>query len=155
MKKIHHMPVSLRKFVLAQHTCGGCRAYLRTLPWLVKGAAALCTCREECNKYDLTAAQSLWLADDNDWSKWFAITSPPPICCLSFSFMGWVAKEYITKLGCEKYFRRLTYWAPVGMLLVKKVIMTRFSRSKKHHTPSLLELLWAHEIKYRGRRLTS
>jgi hypothetical protein len=29
---------------------------------------------------------------------------PPLICCPSFSFMGGVAKEYITKLGCEKYF---------------------------------------------------
>ncbi len=28
---------------------------------------------------------------------------PPPICSDSFSFMGRVAKEYITKLGCEKY----------------------------------------------------
>jgi hypothetical protein len=25
------------------------------------------------------------------------------------SFMGGVAKEYITKLGCEKYFHRITY----------------------------------------------
>ncbi len=28
---------------------------------------------------------------------------PSPIYCPSFSFMGGVAKEYITKLGCEKY----------------------------------------------------
>jgi len=28
-----------------------------TVLWLVEGAAALCTCRKECNKYDLTAAQ--------------------------------------------------------------------------------------------------
>jgi hypothetical protein len=29
----------------------------------------------------------------------------PPICCPAFSFIiGGVAKEYITKLGCEKYF---------------------------------------------------
>jgi hypothetical protein len=26
------------------------------LPWLIKSAATLCTCRKECNKYDLTAA---------------------------------------------------------------------------------------------------
>jgi hypothetical protein len=78
------------------------------LLWLsIKGAAALCTCREECNKYHLTGAQCLLLAHDNDRSRWFAISSPPPICCPSFSFMGGVAKEYTTKLGCEKYFRRL------------------------------------------------
>jgi hypothetical protein len=30
--------------------------------------------------------------------------------------MGGVAKEYITKLGCEKYIRRVTYCAPLEML---------------------------------------
>jgi hypothetical protein len=30
---------------------------------------------------------------------WFAISSPPPIWCPSFSFIGGVAKEYTTKLG--------------------------------------------------------
>ncbi len=29
---------------------------MHSLPWLVNGAAALCTCRKECSKYDLTAA---------------------------------------------------------------------------------------------------
>jgi len=29
---------------------------LHRLLWLVKGAAALCNCRKECSKYDLTAA---------------------------------------------------------------------------------------------------
>jgi len=32
-------------------------AELGRLLWLVKGSAALCTCRKECNKYDLTATQ--------------------------------------------------------------------------------------------------
>jgi hypothetical protein len=31
--------------------------------------------------------------------------------------MGGVAKEYITKLGCEKYFRRITYRTPLEMFL--------------------------------------
>jgi len=84
--------------VLAQHNCGGCQ--------LVKGVAALCTCRKEYNKYDLTATQCFWLAHHNDWLRWFAISTPPPIWCPSFGFMGGVAKEYITKLGCEKHFRR-------------------------------------------------
>jgi hypothetical protein len=47
----------------------------------------------------------------------FAISTPPPICYSSFSFIGGVAKEVITKLGCEKYFCRVTYWAPPEMLL--------------------------------------
>ncbi len=33
--------------------------------------------------------------------------------------MGGVAKEYITKLGCEFFFCRITYWATLEMLLPK------------------------------------
>jgi hypothetical protein len=33
---------------------------------------------------------------------------PAPICCPSFILMDGVAKKYITKLGCEKYFWRVT-----------------------------------------------
>ncbi len=95
-----------RKMVLAE----------RMLAWLVKGASALCPWRKECNKYDLTAARCFWLAHHNDCSRWFAI-SPPPVCCPHFSFMGDVAKQYITKLGCEIYFRRVTYWALLEMLM--------------------------------------
>ncbi len=43
---------------------------------------------------------------------------PRPICCPSFSFIGGIAKEYITKLGCENYFRSITYRAPLEMHLV-------------------------------------
>ncbi len=43
MKKIHRMPIWLKKMVLAPHSCAHCQ-------WLVKGTAALCTCRNECNK---------------------------------------------------------------------------------------------------------
>jgi len=32
-------------------------AQLQNLQCLVKGAAKLCTCRKECNKYDFTGAQ--------------------------------------------------------------------------------------------------
>ncbi len=92
--------------------------WLCIIAQLVWRAGALCTCREECNKYDLTAAQCFWLAHhNNNWSRWFVSSSSQPICCPSFSFIGGVAKEYITKLGCEKYFRRVTYWASLEMLL--------------------------------------
>jgi hypothetical protein len=81
----------------------------------------VCTCRKECDKYDLIAAvECFWLAHHNDSSRWFAITSSLPICCPSFSFMGGVAKEYITKLGCEKYFSMIRYWALLEMLLGHK-----------------------------------
>jgi len=46
------------------------------------------TCKKECNKFDLTFVQCLWLVNHNNLSRWFAISSPSPICCPSFSFMG-------------------------------------------------------------------
>jgi hypothetical protein len=60
---------------------------------LVKGAATLCTCRQESDKYDLTAAQYFWFAHHNELSRWFAISSLPPICYLGFSFMGGVGNK--------------------------------------------------------------
>jgi hypothetical protein len=81
------------------------------LQQLVKGSAALCTCRKECNKYDL-----IWLLlSVSDWriimigpGGLLLPGSPPPICC----------PEYITKLGCEIYFSRVvTYSAPLEMML--------------------------------------
>jgi hypothetical protein len=80
------------------------------LPWLVKSTAVMCTRRKLCNKYDLTAMLSI-----SDWPiimvgpGGLLFVVPQPICCPSFSFMGGVAKEYIIKLGCEKYFLRVTY----------------------------------------------
>jgi hypothetical protein len=82
---------------------------LCTLLWLVKGATSPCTCRKECNKYDLSASQYLWLAHHTDRPRWFAISSPPPICCPNFSFRDGVAKEYIIKLGCWK----ITFQCPI------------------------------------------
>jgi hypothetical protein len=53
----------------APNSCG--------LPWLVKGTTTqLCTSKIECNKLYLTAAQYFSLVDYNDWSRWFAISSP-------------------------------------------------------------------------------
>jgi hypothetical protein len=79
--------------------------------------------KPESNKYDLVTplAQCFWSAHHDDWSRWFAFSSPSPICCPSFSsFIGGVAKEYITKLGCEKYFRGAHPRAQLEMLLHHK-----------------------------------
>jgi hypothetical protein len=54
------------------HENGFGSPYLQRLRWLVKGAATLCTCIKECNKYDLTAAQCFRLAHHIDWYRWFA-----------------------------------------------------------------------------------
>jgi hypothetical protein len=108
--KSQNMPVSLRKLVLAQHNWTVCGGWLMAQQWCTH------TCTEQFNKYDLDFAL-FSLPYHNDWSRWFAISSPPPTYCASFSFMGGVAKEYITELGCEKYFRRVTYQALLEMLL--------------------------------------
>jgi hypothetical protein len=60
--------------------------------------------REECNKYDLTAGPCFWLANHNDCSRWFAISSSHVFAVPPFSFMGGVAKTWITELGCENIF---------------------------------------------------
>jgi hypothetical protein len=103
------------RYVIIPHSKIGRRKSNLCWFWL-RIIAMLYTCRKECNKYDLTAAQCFWLTHHNDWSRWFAISRPPPICCLTFSVMGGVATEYLTKLGCEKYFHRVTYWAALEML---------------------------------------
>jgi hypothetical protein len=61
--------------------------------WLSKMVLAKQFClipaREECNKYDdLTGSPCFWLANHNDWPRWFAISSLSLICSPSFSFVG-------------------------------------------------------------------
>jgi hypothetical protein len=64
-------------------------AQLRKLPWLVKAAALLC-CNKKCNKYDLTATQCFSLAHHNEWSRWFAISSPHLfVVLISVLWVGW------------------------------------------------------------------
>jgi hypothetical protein len=43
------------------------------------------------NKYDSTIS-CFWLANHNDWSRWFAISSLPSFCSLSFRFTSEVGK---------------------------------------------------------------
>jgi len=113
MKKIPSLRVWPRKVVLALYVAVA-----------GKGRSSFVHRIIECNKYDLTAAQCFWLAHHNDSSRWFPIISGPPICCPNFSFVGGVAKQYSTKLGCEKYFPRVPYWAPLEILLVATECLT-------------------------------
>jgi hypothetical protein len=79
MKKSLNVLVWLSKIILAQQNS-------RSLQWLVKAAAT--TAQKECNKYDLIAPHCFF-SDwpyHNDWSRWFAISSPPPILLLEFQF---------------------------------------------------------------------
>jgi hypothetical protein len=83
---------------------------------LVKSAAKICTCREEYNKYDMTRAPCFWLANHNDWSRWFAVSSSHlfavPISVLRVA----LGKSKQLNLDVKNIFCRITYWAPVGML---------------------------------------
>ncbi len=57
---------------------------------------------EECNKYDLTATPCFWLADHDDWSKWFAISSPPHLCAQrQFQFYVWGCKKKLNTLNLD------------------------------------------------------
>ncbi len=85
-------------------------ALLHTIWWLVRDiamlwGAMLWTCRKECNKYDLTAAQYFWLMIIMiGWGGLLWVVHhhhhlfAAPV---SLSFMG---RHYITKFECEKYF---------------------------------------------------
>ncbi len=51
------------------------------------------------NKYDSTAAPYFLQANHNDWCRWFAISSLPPIC--SPSLILWVSLEKSIKLNLD------------------------------------------------------
>jgi hypothetical protein len=73
------------------------------------------TSKKECNKLDLTTAQYFWLVDHNDWSRWFAISSPHvyavPVTVLLVGLQKKPAKlRHLIVLS------RVTYWALVEML---------------------------------------
>ncbi len=52
-----------------------------------------------------------WLTHHNDWSRWFANSSPSPVCCPGFSFICGVAKEGNNWMRMWKIFCKVTYWA--------------------------------------------
>ncbi len=67
--------------------------FLHSLVGWWKTQQSLTPAKEVCNKYDLINTPWFWLANHNDWSRCFAISSLPPICKQSFSFMGGVWKK--------------------------------------------------------------
>jgi hypothetical protein len=59
--------------------------------WAVKGVESCAPARKECNKCDLTAAPCFWLANHNDWSRWFAVGNLPHLFAASqLSWVFWV-----------------------------------------------------------------
>jgi len=74
--------------------------------------------KKECNKLDLTAAQYFWFVIHNDWSMWFAVKSPPVHAVFQLQFYWWGCQKHTAKLKHVIILSRVTYWAPVEMLLV-------------------------------------
>ncbi len=80
-----------------------------SLPWLVKGATQLCTSKKECNKLDLTAAQYFLLVYHNDWSRWFAISSPHLSAVPITALLVGLPKKKTAKLRHLILLSRVTY----------------------------------------------
>jgi hypothetical protein len=89
---ILHSTIGWRKVKMCQFSSGK----PHSLWWRVKGATTtLRTCRQGCDKYDLTAAQCLLLAHHNDWSKWFVISTPPTYFAVPVSVL-WVGCKNVS-----------------------------------------------------------
>ncbi len=86
------------EMVFLLHVCSVCWGWL-------KAQQRCAPAREECKKYDLMVIRIF------DWS--IIMIGPGGLLLVvpSFSLTGGVAKMYIAKLGCEKYFCRVTSWA--------------------------------------------
>ncbi len=68
------------------------------------------------------------------------LSSLPPICCPNCSFMGGVAKEYITKLGCEFFFvgsHIEQHWRR-SYLNTKRII----NQDPQHDQKLVYQILW-------------
>jgi hypothetical protein len=86
-----------------------------SLEWLVKGATQLCTSKNECNKLDLTEAQYFYLVDYNDRSGGLLLVVPHV-----YAVSVWLVqlpKKQIAKRRHLSLLSKVTYWAPLQMLL--------------------------------------
>jgi hypothetical protein len=115
------MVVWLSKMVLAQHFC---------ILW--NAEQSLTATREECNKYDVTAAPYYWLANHNDWSRWFAISSLQPLC--TFSFMGEFGRKKSLNLSVRNIF---------PMSHTELCWRCLLAKSSFNHTCSTIKLQWS------------
>jgi hypothetical protein len=113
------------KFIVKKSKCPGLAweigfsaLNLWSLPWLVSCNTVVHL--QKGKKLDLNAAQYFWLVDQNDWSRWFAISSYHVYAISVTIFIGGVARK--RKKAILRHlilFSRVTYWAPlVEMLLL-------------------------------------
>jgi hypothetical protein len=106
-----HSKIRWRKLTIYQFSSGKCFWLSIIAQFAVAGNRYYAHAEKSVINVIWVQLSSCWLPHHNDWSRWFASSSPPPLCCPSFSFMGGVAKKEITEWGCAKYFCRVTYWA--------------------------------------------
>jgi hypothetical protein len=85
-----------------------------SLPCVVKSTTRLCTSKKEYNKLERTASQCFSLVDHNDWSRWFAISSPHVYAVSVTVLLVVLQKKHRHLISLS----RVTYRAPVEMLLV-------------------------------------
>jgi hypothetical protein len=113
MKKCQHMLVWLRKIIFLLQVCSVCWGWWK--------AQQICAhAREECNKCDVTPDPSFGLANHNDWSRWFAISSSHLFCSPQSPFQfDWRSCKKVLNYTWmwEIFLQGHTYWAPMGMLL--------------------------------------
>jgi hypothetical protein len=120
--KVLSMWLQTVKFIVNKSKCAGLAQEIGfsapnscRLPWLVKGTIQLCTSKKECNKLDLIATQYFSLVNHNNWSRWFAISSPRIYGVLVIVLLVGLPKKE-AELRHLILLSRVTYWAPVELL---------------------------------------
>jgi hypothetical protein len=83
---------------------------------------------------------SNWL-ESFDWSKWFAISSLPPTCSPSFSFMGGVGQKLVTKTWMWEIFCKVTYLS-VGQDALIGCSMSRLVPVHIYYSPYSTSVGW-------------
>ncbi len=76
--------------------------------------AVACTSKKEYNKLDLTTAQYFGLVDHNDWSRWFAISSPQIYVVPVTVLLVGLPKKRTAKLRHLILLSRVTYLSTGG-----------------------------------------
>jgi hypothetical protein len=93
------------------------------------------------NYDDLTAAQCFWLAHHhNDWSRWFAISTPPsPVCFavpVSVLWVGLQKSKIPTQTWMWKHhFWRVTTYSALLEMLLSLIRLNKIEKHLQHVNP--------------------
>ncbi len=120
--------------------------------WWKAQQSLTCT-REVWNKCDMTGTPFSWLANHNhnNWLRSLSISSLPPICSPSFSFIWWgwkkrkkvkINKTWMGAIFLPKSYTGHTYWR-CGLLRASPGV----ARQNSCSNPFLIWLLWIPKAK--------